>query len=745
MDNTPVSKNYLNGNVSGISAPPETPLNDNKTRYTHKKIKLNSVTKSNPNHRHFSFHNSGSKIGQKIFGHGKTGVSKRSPILISNSNNGPNSPLNLLTPFKTTKYLFHQDSSKGSDSKDTELLTHFQEWRDSAMSLKEYATVDFVNEKICAHILEKEEMSFIKGSIECIEEFYQLINCKFLMKQYLKVVDLFENNKSVSTIINCHLPSIFLVGQSLFEMGRFEESLEFIGDGEEEMSLSDNENRTKLNLFSPPDKENTNTDKLIINMIKPALIDSRIESSLCCLRAKVMIKLNQFDAARIQLQKASVLNVQNYESFQLLVDHEMLKKSELLKFYNTLPFKEQIFDNNFRELIKALYYKQLSYNVPLVGSNHDENEIQNDNEEYEEQQEESEPAISFYDDDEKSIIKDHNAFKDILMNHKRADILIATFNLANNRETQVNKIKKFYRQCKYLDCVKKCEIFMKEGLDSYNESILVYYISSLFEINNKSKLFRLVNDLIINFPREWITEFASATHQLCLKKPISARKHFAKATILNPNSLASWIGYGHTFVAELEHEQAIVVYSTAAKLFPGSSIPLIFIGMQYIAMESYLQSEQHFKMALEIDDRDPLLLNELGVIYYQQSDFVKAKKYFKKAYELVTNIMTTETRGDLSKFVNPHCSNKSWNGIFVNLGHTYRKLNDLKKALMCFEMVNDNSVQNTNILTSMALICLKLCKLEKCIDYLHRALSVSPNNTMAKNLLDKAMELNCGD
>lgn len=31
----------------------------------------------------------------------------------------------------------------------------------------------------------------------------------------------------------------------------------------------------------------------------------------------------------------------------------------------------------------------------------------------------------------------------------------------------------------------------------------------------------------------------------------------------------AWIGFGHTFAAESEHDQAITAYSTAAKLYPG--------------------------------------------------------------------------------------------------------------------------------------------------------------------------------
>ena len=228
-----------------------------------------------------------------------------------------------------------------------------------------------------------------------------------------------------------------------------------------------------------------------------------------------------------------------------------------------------------------------------------------------------------------------------------------------------------------------------------------------------------------------------------LKKFLPARKHFAKATILNSSSLPSLIAYGHTFVGELDFDQAIVVYSTAASLFPGSHIPLMFLGMQHLIKRNLEMSEKFLKMALTINSTDPLLLNEIGVIHYQKTDYLEAKKYFKKASDVISKIRSknilTEYGVEESNF---HANSKIWAGIFVNLGHTYRKLNQLEKALMCFEAISVTTKLNANTLTSMALVCLKLMKLTRCIEYLHRALDVNPENTMASDLLEKAMELN---
>ena len=38
----------------------------------------------------------------------------------------------------------------------------------------------------------------------------------------------------------------------------------------------------------------------------------------------------------------------------------------------------------------------------------------------------------------------------------------------------------------------------------------------------------------------------------------------------------AWVGFGHTFAIESEHDQAITAYSTAAKLYPGYCFYLCF-------------------------------------------------------------------------------------------------------------------------------------------------------------------------
>ena len=43
----------------------------------------------------------------------------------------------------------------------------------------------------------------------------------------------------------------------------------------------------------------------------------------------------------------------------------------------------------------------------------------------------------------------------------------------------------------------------------------------------------------------------------------------SQATTMDPYFEASWLGYGHAFAAENDHDQAINAYLTCSKLIPG--------------------------------------------------------------------------------------------------------------------------------------------------------------------------------
>ena len=91
---------------------------------------------------------------------------------------------------------------------------------------------------------------------------------------------------------------------------------------------------------------------------------------------------------------------------------------------------------------------------------------------------------------------------------------------------------------------------------------------------------------------------------------------------MDPRFGPAWIAFAHSFALEGEHEQAVIAYSTSARLFQGSHLPLLFIGMEHIQLYNIALAEEHLQAAYSMCDSDPLLLNELGVLAYHKRWFV---------------------------------------------------------------------------------------------------------------------------
>ncbi|RIB10339.1 hypothetical protein C2G38_2206415 [Gigaspora rosea] len=73
----------------------------------------------------------------------------------------------------------------------------------------------------------------------------------------------------------------------------------------------------------------------------------------------------------------------------------------------------------------------------------------------------------------------------------------------------------------------------------------------------------------------------------------------------------AWVGFGPTFAIESEHDQAITAYSTAANLYPGSHLPILFIGMQHLQAKNLLSAEEYLLTSSQICESN--LLNALKV------------------------------------------------------------------------------------------------------------------------------------
>lgn len=402
---------------------------------------------------------------------------------------------------------------------------------------------------------------------------------------------------------------------------------------------------------------------------------TRLEASMCYLRGLVYANQSNYEKARDAYKEAVMVDVKCFEAFDQLVRNDFLSPREQWEFVRQLNYTDA--DDN-DELIRLLYTTRLSKYVHVTR--------------YEEAE---------------GILKDE-------------------YRLGESADVLLSKADYLYIQCNYDECLRVCEQVLDR--DPHNFSVLPNYLSCLYELGGRNKLFLKAHQLADNHPSHPLTWLAIGIYYLSIHRVLEARKFFSKATLLNPNNGQGWIGFGHTFALEGEHEQAISAYAFAARLFPGTHLPNLFLGMQHLQMNSISLAEEYLLAAYHICNTDPLLLNEMGVIHYHKNDLLKAEALFLEAL-------------GAAKYLNS--DSKTWISIHSNLGHVFRRSNHPYKALDCFNQALKLSPQNdSNILSSMGLVYMKLGNDHKAIQVLHDALAISPADPVAQDLLKRALQTN---
>ncbi|OWB79392.1 hypothetical protein B5S32_g3613 [[Candida] boidinii] len=315
-----------------------------------------------------------------------------------------------------------------------------------------------------------------------------------------------------------------------------------------------------------------------------------------------------------------------------------------------------------------------------------------------------------------------NKYKNVALYEEAEQTLKDEYNLNDNVDVLLSRADLLFIQCKFQQCLDICEKIIEK--DSLNLSALPNYLSCLHELGGKNKLFLTAHKLAENYPNNCMTWLAIGIYYFSIKKTGEARLFFSKASMINPNFGPAWIGFAHTFAAEGEHEQAISAYATASRLFPGIHLPNLFLGMQYLQINNLTLANEYLNASYSLCSTDPLLFNELGVLNYHKNQLAKAESFFIKALHSAKNLDS---------------DSKTWASIHCNLGHVYRRSNRLDESLKHFNKVL-KITNDVNVFSAVSLVYLKLGKLSKAIETLHIALSLSPEDPVASDLLKKALE-----
>ncbi|KAK6513978.1 anaphase promoting complex subunit cdc16 [Arthrobotrys conoides] len=408
--------------------------------------------------------------------------------------------------------------------------------------------------------------------------------------------------------------------------------------------------------------------------------EEKYEAAMCYLRGVIYTKQGAYDKAKEAYKTAVKIDVRCFEAFDTLMRNNLLSPEEEWEFISEIDFDSMAASvggaqgEATTQFLKALYTTRLSK------------------------------------------YRNSSKFDDAIA------LLSTQYPLADNHDIVLAKAELLYTQCRFEESLKLVKELLAK--DKYNFKLYPVYIACLFEMGKKNELFLMSHDLADNHREEPVTYVAIGAYYMLIDRLAEARRFFSKASVMDPSFGPAWIGFAHTFAAEGEHDQAISAYSAAAKLFQGTHLPQMFLGMQHLQLNNITLADEYLQIAWGLCKTDPLLMNELGVVFYHNEHLHEAIKMFLNGIKLADEI-----GGDPKTYVQ----------FRTNLGHAYRRLGRYGEAIEEFTHAIRIGGNEANIRCSMGLCCLMEGKTRDAIGHLHEALSLVPQDPVATELLEQAL------
>lgn len=409
----------------------------------------------------------------------------------------------------------------------------------------------------------------------------------------------------------------------------------------------------------------------------------KAEAAMCYLRGVCYAKQNSFDRAKECYKTAVQIDVQCFEAFDALMTNSLMSPEEEWKFLDSLNFDTITVSNNPSLSQEAAHFTKTLYTTRLS----------------------------------KYTKPDEFA--------NATETLSTHYNLGDNPDILLSKAHLMFTHCRFRQALALTSSVLAN--DKYNFNILPVHVASLHELGEKNALFLLAHDLADTNPSEPCSWLAVGTYYLSIGRIAESRRYFSKASMMDPHFGPAWIGFAHTFAAEGEHDQAISAYSTAARLFQGTHLPHLFLGMQNLQLNNLSLAREYLKTAYDLCENDPLLLNEMGVVYFHEEQLLDAIQFFRRA-------LAFSEQNDADP--------DAWLSTRINLAHALRRYGQLEEALATFDEVLRQGVKDPSVFTAKGLVLLELNRSWDAVVALHEALAVAPQDPMATDLLNRALEAN---
>jgi anaphase-promoting complex subunit 6 len=555
-----------------------------------------------------------------------------------------------------------------------------REWRKTAVDKHQWETAIFIADKLHA----------LTGSDQ---DAWWLASIHFNLGNYVRAASVLSRSNLSSRNSACK----YLAALCLIKQSKYEEAQELLGD-KNPVHLISSPGGARRKLQTVARSANGSRDKPKLRMdrvdhsedrVLEPLDTIRAEAAMCFLRGQCHAKQNAFDRAKECYKDAVRIDVQCFEAFDALMSNALMSPHDEWEFLESLDFDSITVGSDLSLSQEAAAFTKLLYTTRMSKYSHPTEFV------------------------------------------TATETLSTHYNLSKNPDILLSKATLLFTQCQFRDSLSLTTSVL--DADPYNFSALPVHLACLHELGDKNALYLLSHTLADTHPNEPATNLAIGVYYLTINQIASARRFFSKASILDPHFGPAWIGFAHTFAAEGEHDQAISAYSTAARLFQGTHLPSLFLGMQNLQLGNLRLAREYLKCAWDLCQTDPLLLNELGIVYYHEDKLEDAIRAFQSALAMASS-QTGST--DQS-----HSEPQTWVATRANLAHAFRRFGRLSDALDQFDEALRQGGKDAAILSAKGLTLLEMGDASSAMLAFHEALSVSPQDPIATELLSKTMEM----
>jgi len=134
-----------------------------------------------------------------------------------------------------------------------------------------------------------------------------------------------------------------------------------------------------------------------------------------------------------------------------------------------------------------------------------------------------------------------------------------------------------------------------------------------------------------------------------IKQKNSAQSEKMYRTFLKCSPARVYVSSGWGYMQEGKYIQAEESFKKAIELDPASYAAYVELGVLYTKEGKYIQAEESFKKAIELDPASDVIYSSLAVLYKKMGQYESAEEYYKKASELRLEYYNPMTRHNYQK------------------------------------------------------------------------------------------------